>query len=63
MARNVFFSFHFKNDFWRTQQVRNIGTLEPTLVGRVFETVDLETAGDTFHTGSGDEEIARVGVV
>ncbi len=28
MARNVFFSFHFKNDFWRTQQVRNIGALE-----------------------------------
>lgn len=28
MARNVFFSFHFKNDFWRTQQVRNIGTLD-----------------------------------
>ena len=28
MARNVFFSFHFKNDFWRTQQVRNIGALD-----------------------------------
>lgn len=28
MARNVFFSFHFANDFWRTQQVRNIGSLE-----------------------------------
>ena len=28
MARNVFFSFHFANDFWRTQQVRNIGALE-----------------------------------
>ncbi|NCC30849.1 MAG: molecular chaperone Tir [Chloroflexia bacterium] len=28
MARRVFFSFHFLNDFWRTQQVRNIGSLE-----------------------------------
>lgn len=28
MARNVFFSFHFSNDFWRTQQVRNIGALD-----------------------------------
>ncbi len=28
MARNVFFSFHFNNDFWRTQQVRQIGAIE-----------------------------------
>lgn len=28
MARKVFFSFHFANDFWRTQQVRNIGALD-----------------------------------
>ncbi len=28
MARKVFFSFHFDNDFWRTQQVRNMGALE-----------------------------------
>lgn len=28
MARCVFFSFHFDNDYWRTQQVRNIGSLE-----------------------------------
>ena len=28
MARSVFFSFHFNNDFWRTQQVRNIGALD-----------------------------------
>ncbi len=26
--RQVFFSFHFDNDFWRTQQVRNIGVIE-----------------------------------
>ncbi|MGX5830878.1 TIR domain-containing protein [Mesorhizobium sp. 43Arga] len=28
MARHVFFSFHFDNDFWRTQQVRNINALQ-----------------------------------
>ena len=28
MARRVFFSFHFANDFWRTQQTRNINVLE-----------------------------------
>ena len=28
MARKVFFSFHFNNDFWRTQQVRNMNALE-----------------------------------
>lgn len=28
MARRVFFSFHFDGDFWRTQQVRNMGILE-----------------------------------
>lgn len=28
MARRVFFSFHFKNDCWRTGQVRNIGKIE-----------------------------------
>ena len=28
MARCVFFSFHFDNDYWRTQTVRNIGAIE-----------------------------------
>lgn len=28
MARKVFFSFHFKEDHWRTSQVRNIGSIE-----------------------------------
>ena len=26
--RKVFFSFHYKEDVWRTSQVRNIGTVE-----------------------------------
>lgn len=28
MKRQVFYSFHFKNDCWRTGQVRNIGSIE-----------------------------------
>ncbi len=28
MARKVFYSFHYDNDCWRTQQVRNIGFIE-----------------------------------
>ena len=28
MKRQVFYSFHFKNDAWRAGQVRNIGTVE-----------------------------------
>lgn len=28
MARKVFYSFHYNNDCWRTQQVRNIGFIE-----------------------------------
>lgn len=28
MKRQVFYSFHFKNDAWRAGQVRNIGVIE-----------------------------------
>lgn len=28
MLRKVFFSFHFDNDYWRTQQVRNMGSID-----------------------------------
>ncbi len=28
MARKVFFSFHYDNDSWRTQQIRNIGFID-----------------------------------
>jgi hypothetical protein len=28
VLRRVFYSFHFENDFWRTQQVRNIGSIQ-----------------------------------
>ena len=28
MPRRVFFSFHYKKDFWRVNQIRNIGALQ-----------------------------------
>ena len=34
MARKVFFSFHFDEDFWRTQQVRNINALATPNAGK-----------------------------
>lgn len=45
MARKVFFSFHFASDFWRTQQVRNMGALE----------------GQTLCTANAWEEVKRKG--
>ncbi|WP_148241661.1 TIR domain-containing protein [Enterobacter asburiae] len=45
MARKVFFSFHFDNDFWRTQQVRNIGVIE----------------GQTLYKPNAWEEVKRKG--
>ena len=45
MARKVFFSFHFANDHWRTQQVRNMGALE----------------GQTFCTPNAWEEVKQKG--
>jgi hypothetical protein len=45
MARKVFFSFYFDEDFWRTQQVRNINALE----------------GNPLATPNGWEEVKRKG--
>lgn len=28
MVRKVFYSFHFDNDYWRVNQIRNIGVIE-----------------------------------
>jgi hypothetical protein len=51
MARKVFFSFHFDEDFWRTQQVRNINALEgnPLATPNAWEEVKRK----------GDESIKR----
>ncbi len=41
VKRKVFFSFNFAKDFWRTQQVRNIGSIEKnqTVTANAWEEV------------------------
>lgn len=46
MARKVFFSFHFANDFWRTQQVRNINALEGQAVCSANAWEEVKKKGD-----------------
>lgn len=46
MARRVFFSFHFDGDYWRTQQVRNIGTLEGQAVCTANAWEEVKRKGD-----------------
>lgn len=47
MARRVFFSFHFANDFWRTQQVRNINSLEGQILCSPNDWEAVKRKGDT----------------
>ena len=46
MARRVFFSFHFDNDFWRTQQVRNINALEGQTLCSSNDWEEVKRKGD-----------------
>lgn len=46
MARKVFYSFHFKNDFWRTQQVRNINALEGQTLATANDWEQVKQRGD-----------------
>jgi len=44
--RKAFFSFHFNNDFWRTQQVRNIGSIEGNTIVSANKWEEVKTKGD-----------------
>ena len=46
MAKKVFFSFHFNNDFWRTQQVRNINALEGQALCSPNDWEEVKRKGD-----------------
>ncbi len=46
MPRPVFFSFHFANDFWRTQQVRNINALEGQALCSANDWEEVKRKGD-----------------
>jgi hypothetical protein len=46
LARRVFFSFHFDKDFWRTQQVRNMGALEGQVLCNANAWEEVKRKGD-----------------
>ncbi len=46
MVRKVFYSFHFKNDHWRTGQVRNIGVIEGNAEVSDHKWEDVKAGGD-----------------
>lgn len=59
VKRQVFFSFHFSNDVWRTGQIRNIGVIEaqPIFSDNGWEKVRLKS--DTSIKSWIDSEMKR----
>ena len=47
MARKVFYSFHYANDYWRTQQIRNIGFIEGSKPASANDWEAVKRGGDT----------------
>jgi hypothetical protein len=58
MARKVFFSFHFDEDFWRTQQVRNINALEGNPLATPNAWEEVKRKGDAAIKKWIDDEMA-----
>ena len=46
MVRQVFFSFHFSNDFWRVQEIRNMGAIEGNKPVSSTEWEEVKRKGD-----------------
>ena len=44
--RKVFFSFHYENDIWRVNQVRNMGVLSKDQIVRANRLEEIEKEGD-----------------
>ena len=55
MARRVFFAFHFENDIWRANQVRNSNVVAGPDMAGFFDHSEYEEAKK-----KGDEEIKRL---
>lgn len=55
MARRVFFSFHFENDIWRANQVRNSNVVAGADAAGFFDHSEYEEA-----KRKGDDEIKRL---
>jgi tRNA-dihydrouridine synthase len=49
--RSVFFSFHFSKDFWRTQQVRNIGVISGNAVATPNKWEEIKNKGKSAIQG------------
>lgn len=47
MPRRVFYSFHYDNDFWRTQQIRNIGFVDGSKPVSANTWEEVKRGGDT----------------
>ena len=47
MPRHVFFSFHFAQDFWRTQQVRQINALSGQRIANSNDWEEIKRQGDS----------------
>jgi hypothetical protein len=65
MARRVFFSFHYDEDIWRVNQIRNMGVTRdwealPFLDAASWEAVKRK--GDAAVTGWIDRQLDRTGV-
>jgi hypothetical protein len=48
MARRVFFSFHYDNDVWRANQVRNANVVASVPYGMEFPAYDWDRDLDRF---------------
>ena len=46
MKRRVFYSFHFANDYWRVQQIRNMGVIEGNTPVSSNEWEEVKRKGD-----------------
>lgn len=57
MSRKVFFSFHYQNDYWRVQQIMNMGAVEgqPLLGSQRWE--DVARGGDRAIQAWIDEQL------
>jgi hypothetical protein len=64
MARKVFFSFHFDEDFWRTQQIRNVNALEgnPLATPNAWEEVKRK-GDDAIKKWIADEMAGRTCII
>lgn len=64
MARRVFFSFHFASDFWRTQQVRNMNSLEGQALCSANDWEEVKRKGDaSIEKWIGDQMHGKICVV